>query len=210
MDASAFVKSFVALFAIVDPFAALPMFAVLVGAGAGASEKLRMAKRVATTVFITLLLAAVFGRHILSFFSIGIPAFRVGGGILLLLMAISMLNADSSKFRMSPDEGVGIADGNSIVPLGIPLLAGPAAISHVIIQAHSNSGVFSWVATAGAILLVSVGVLLVFVLGSRLMDRLGSVGIGVMTRVMGLILAAMSVEIIGDGLSSMFPRLFGH
>ena len=208
MNISLTIKSAVTLFAIVDPFAALPLFAALT-ASAGIGNKNALAKSAATTVFVTLTTAALAGGGILSFFGIGIPAFKIGGGILLLLMAISMLNADSLKFRSSPAEENSFAAGGTIVPLGIPLLAGPAAISHVIIQTQAATA-WSVVSAMVAITVVSAGTLAVLLLGSKVLSMLGGAGVNVMTRVMGLILAAMSVEIIGDGLSSMFPRLFGQ
>ncbi|HYJ20235.1 MAG TPA: NAAT family transporter, partial [Burkholderiales bacterium] len=130
-------KLTIALLAIVDPIAGIPMFLSATAGNSPASRK-RTAQVVAITVFCVLGISALIGTEILKFFGISIPSFLIGGGILLLLLAISMLQAQDSRIRQTPDEAEEAAekDAVAVVPLGIPLLAGPGAISTMIIATH--------------------------------------------------------------------------
>jgi multiple antibiotic resistance protein len=203
-------KITVALFAIVNPFGGIPIF-ISATSGWTARDRARTSRTVAFTVFAVLAIAAFTGDRILDFFNISIGSFLVGGGILILLLAISMLQAKESLIRQTPEEAVEVADRQAVgvVPLGIPLLAGPGAISSVIIAAHQfRHGDF-----VGHMLLlipittVALVVWGIFLLSGRISRRLGKTGINIVTRLMGLILAAMAVEFIARGLIELFPRL---
>jgi len=203
-------KITVALLAIVNPFGGIPVF---LGAIRGwpARERARTARTVALTVFLVLMLAAFLGDRLLDFFNVSIGSFMVGGGILILLLAISMLQARESPIRQTPEEAVEVADRQAIgvVPLGVPLLAGPGAISSVIIAAHQfrHGDLLGHVLLLIPIITVTLVVWGVFLLGSRIARRLGRTGLNIVTRLMGLILAAMAVETIARGLMELFPRL---
>ncbi|MCL6556857.1 MAG: NAAT family transporter [Burkholderiales bacterium] len=203
-------KITVALLAIVNPFGGIPVF---IGATRGwpARERARTARTVALTVFLVLMLAAFLGDRLLDFFNVSIGSFMVGGGILILLLAISMLQARESPIRQTPEEAVEVADRQAIgvVPLGVPLLAGPGAISSVIIAAHQfrHGDLLGHVLLLIPIITVTLVVWGVFLLGSRIARRLGRTGLNIVTRLMGLILAAMAVETIARGLMELFPRL---
>lgn len=203
-------KITVALLAIVNPFGGIPVF---IGATHGwrPRERARTARTVALTVFMVLALAAFTGDRILDFFNVSIGSFMVGGGILVFLLAISMLQARESPIRQTPEEAVEVTDRQAIgvVPLGVPLLAGPGAISTVIIAAHQfhHGDVLGHVLLLGPILVVTLVVWGVFLLGGRIARRLGRTGLNIVTRLMGLILAAMAVETIARGLMELFPKL---
>lgn len=203
-------KITVALFAIVNPFGGIPIF-ISATHGWSARDRARTSRTVALTVFAVLALAAFTGDRLLEFFNVSIGSFMVGGGILVLLLAISMLQAKESPIRQTPEEAVEAADREAVgvVPLGIPLLAGPGAISSMIIAAHQfRHGDF----VGHLMLLIPVTVVAlvvwgIFLLSGRISRRLGKTGINIVTRLMGLILAAMAVEFIARGLIELFPNL---
>lgn len=203
-------KITVALFAIVNPFGGIPIF-ISATSGWSARDRARTARTVALTVFCVLAVAAFTGDRILDFFNISIGSFLVGGGILILLLAISMLQAKESLIRQTPEEAVEAADRQAIgvVPLGIPLLAGPGAISSVIIAAHQfrHGDFVGHVMLLIPIATVALVVWGIFLLSGRISRRLGKTGINIVTRLMGLILAAMAVEFIARGLIELFPKL---
>jgi len=203
-------KITIALFAIVNPFGGIPIF-ISATSGWAARDRARTSRTVAFTVFSVLAIAAFTGDRILDFFNISIGSFLVGGGILILLLAISMLQAKESLIRQTPEEAVEAADREAVgvVPLGIPLLAGPGAISSVIIAAHQfrHGDLVGHVMLLIPITVVAVVVWGIFLLAGRISRRLGKTGINIVTRLMGLILAAMAVEFIARGLFELFPKL---
>lgn len=145
----------------------------------------------------------------LGFFGITLSSFRVGGGILILLMSISMMNARMSPVKQTEEEAQDAAEKNSVavVPLGIPLLAGPGAISTVIVYAHLDSSPMHYLLLAAEILGIAGAVWLSFRLAPFIASRLGKTGINVVTRIMGLIMAAIGVEFIANDLKQIFPGL---
>ncbi|MEQ1600436.1 MAG: NAAT family transporter [Methylophilaceae bacterium] len=198
----------IALFAIVNPVGALPIF---ISATDGWTEQHRAetAKTVAITVFIVLVTAALLGDRILDFFSISIPSFQVGGGVLLMLIAISMMHAKQSDTRQTKEEAIAVADREAIaiVPLSIPLLAGPGAISSMIISAQQSGSFLGHVSLALPVAVICLLIWITLRLSVRIARRLGTIGINIVTRLMGLILAAMAVEFIAHGLAGLFPKL---
>lgn len=203
-------KITIALFAIVNPIGSVPIF-ISATDGWSKSDLAKTAKTIAITVFIVLAVSAFLGDKILAFFGISIPSFQVGGGILLMLIAISMMHAKQSGTRQTPEEAKTLAEREviAIVPLSIPLLAGPGAISNMIIAAQQNSS-FVWHLS----LLVPIGIIAVIIwlilrLSVSISNQLGSIGINIVTRLMGLILAAMAVEFVAHGLVGLFPKLLG-
>ena len=139
MDWAYLFKIGIALFAIVNPIGSVPIF-ISATDGWNRQQKLRTANVVALTVFLVLAASALFGEGILAFFSITIPSFQVGGGILILLIAINMLHAKQSHSKQTPEEAKTMEERDviAIVPLSIPLLAGPGAISSMIIAAQDS------------------------------------------------------------------------
>lgn len=201
----------VALFAIVNPIGSVPIFMSATD-GWEKSDRERTAKTVAFTVLIVLAISAFLGDAILNFFGISIPSFQVGGGILLMLIAITMMHGKQSYTRQTLEEAQSLDEREvtAIVPLGITLLAGPGAISQMIIAAQQNSSIVGHLSLLIPILLVALIICLVLRLAVRISNRLGTIGINVVTRLMGLILAAMAVEFIAHGLTGLFPQLLAQ
>lgn len=201
-------KTGLALFAIVNPIGGVPVF-ITATAGYSEHERARTVRTIGITVFTVLTLAVFLGDSILDFFGISIPSFQVGGGILLLLMAVSMLHARQSGTRQTPEELQVAAEREAVavVPLSIPLLAGPGAISSMIIVAQQSGsfwGHLQLVLPVAAVALLTWGILR---LSAPITQRLGTIGINIFTRLMGLILAAMAVEFIAHGIMGLFPAL---
>ena len=153
--------------------------------------------------------AALIGTQVLRFFGISVPSFLIAGGILLLLMAISMLQARESGMRQTPDEAAEAAerDAVAVVPLGIPLLAGPGAISTMIIATHHAESFVQHLLLLIPAAIIAAAVWATFSAGTRISERLGKTGMNIITRVMGLIIAAIGVEYIYRGMIELFPKL---
>ena len=208
MDWAYLFKIGIALFAIVNPIGSVPIF-ISATDGWNRQQKLRTANVVALTVFLVLAASALFGEGILAFFSITIPSFQVGGGILILLIAINMLHAKQSHSKQTPEEAKTMEERDviAIVPLSIPLLAGPGAISSMIIAAQESKTFVDQLSLLIPIFVVAGLVWLTLQLSNYIAGKLGTIGINIVTRLMGLILAAMAVEFIAHGLSGLFPTL---
>ena len=203
-----YVKIFISLLAIVNPFGAIPLF-ISMTADQNSHQRRQTINVVAFSVSIILLVSLFFGELLLQFFGISIASFRVGGGILILLMAISMLHAKTSQIRQTDEEADESIQKESvaIVPLAMPLMAGPGAISTVILAAHKGSGVIHYSIIALGIILLSMVVWAVLRLSPWIAARIGATGINIFTRIMGLILAAIAVEFIAVGIKGLFPAL---
>ncbi|TWT81348.1 hypothetical protein CA13_28000 [Planctomycetes bacterium CA13] len=199
------IKFVAAIFVITNPLGAIPLFLSLTK-DHSTRERRRAARLASITVAVVLSANIVFGELILRFFGISIPAFQVGGGILILLLAISMLQARQSSMQHTPEEAEEAADKDSIgvVPMGIPLLAGPGAISTAIIFAHRNDGWFDHLSMIGVCLVLALCVWSALRLAERIGQRLGRTGINIGTRLMGLILAAVAVQFIFDGARTLW------
>ena len=203
-----YIKIFTALISIVDPIGAVP---IVVSLTAGMSEKERRSIAPVTgfAVGVILVSSALFGKFILSFFGISIGSFKVGGGIIILLMAVAMMQAHYIPARQTTEEYQEAEEKKSIavVPIAMPLLAGPAAISAVIV--YSQAPYEPLHITIIALICIFVAFLTWALLRaagtvSRVMSR---TAINIVTRLMGLLLAAISVELITGGLAQIFPAL---
>jgi multiple antibiotic resistance protein len=206
---SIYTKFFIGLLAIVNPIGTVPMF-LDACRDMTDEERNRTGRNVFVTVLAVLLVVLFTGEAILNFFGITINSFRVAGGILIFIMALSMLHAKVSPAKQTREEAEDLENKDSvaIVPLGIPLLAGPGAISTVIVYSHQYRDLLDVLILAGIILAVSLTVWLCLRASLRLRDIMGRTGINVITRIMGLIMAAIGIEIIATGLKGMFPVLF--
>lgn len=203
-----YLKIFIGIFAILNPLGALPLYLSLTQ-NYNTTERRQTAVSAAKAATIILLITLFFGEFILSFFGISVNSFRVGGGILILLMAISMLYAQTSGAKNTDAEREEAEHRKSvaIVPLAMPMLAGPGAISSIILYANRSDG-WQHYAIMSAELVAVGGVLwLLMLLADRIAGRLGQTGMNIITRVMGLILAAISIEFISAGLKGIFPVL---
>lgn len=205
-----YIKILISLVVVLDPIGAVPVFLAMTPEHTHSQRK-RTVNIAALATAVVLIIAAVAGDFVLQMFGIGIAAFRVGGGIVILLMAISMLHARVSGTVQTPDEAKEAKDKDdvAVVPLAIPLLAGPGAISTVIIVAHRGEGAAHLGIVCGLILIVAALTWLSLRLGAVIQPTLGRTGINVVTRLMGLLLAAVAVEIVARGLTELFPFLAG-
>ncbi|MBI1395144.1 MAG: NAAT family transporter [Betaproteobacteria bacterium] len=203
-------KTLVALFAIVNPVGAIPIFLSTTDSSTPA-EKARIATTVSITVFIVLSVAALIGTSVLGFFGIGIPSFQVGGGILLLLLAVSMMHARESGIRQTREESEEAAsrEAVAVVPLAVPLLAGPGAISTMIIASHRVPGLGYHLGLVIPAAVVAAIIWITLRVATRLEHRLGKTGMNIVTRLMGLVIAAIAVEFMARGLQELFPSLAG-
>lgn len=202
------VKFLVGLFAILNPLGAIPIFLSM--AGDRRPREMRLtAMKTAVAVVAILVLSVWVGDSILDFFGIGIPAFRIAGGLLVLLIAISMFHAKTSPARHTDAEEVEAESklDIAVVPLAIPLLAGPGAISLVIVDANHAAMMLDKVLFSVSIAGMGLVVWLVLRLAEPIGERLGTSGLNIATRVMGLILAAMAVQFMVDGLIVLLPGL---
>lgn len=201
-------KTGIALFAIVNPIGSIPIFVTATNDW-DKKSRAHTANVVAITVFIVLTISTFIGNDILNFFSITIPSFQVGGGILILLMSINMMHGKQSHARQTPEEAQNLAelDAIAIVPLSIPLLAGPGAISSMIIAAEKSTSLVNHASLTIPVAVVATLVWLTLRLSVIISHKLGTIGINIVTRLMGLILAAMSIEFIAHGLTGLFPQL---
>lgn len=201
-------KTGVALFAIVNPIGNLPVFISATNQWSK-RDKAHTANIVGLTVFAVLAITTFFGNDILDFFSISIPSFQVGGGILVLLMSINMMHAKQSHTRQTPEEAQTMAEKRAIaiVPLSIPVYAGPGAISSMIISADKSINFIHQTSLLIPIAVVSLIVWASLRLSTNITQLLGTIGINIITRLMGLILAAMSIEFIAHGITGLFPKL---
>ncbi|WP_106183148.1 MarC family protein [Candidatus Pandoraea novymonadis] len=205
-------KFFISLLALVNPLGAIPLFISLTGQQTS-TEKRHTIKVTAISVALVVVCSGLFGEHIIRFFGISVASLEVGGGIIMLLMAVNMLNAKSANNsdRATDEERyeARARPNIAVVPLAIPLLTGPGTISTVII--YAGRGAQHW--TQILLWLVVIGIALgtVVWLALRLAERiehwLGYTGINIGTRLMGLILSALAVEFIIDGLRILLPGL---
>jgi multiple antibiotic resistance protein len=205
LDFTEYTKIFISLFAIIDPFGIIPIIIVFT-AGMTAQKRERVGRIASLAVLVILIAALLLGEAILSFFGISIHSFRTAGGILLLLMAINMLIGDKPK--LTPDDADGDATSSvAIVPLSTPLLAGPGAISTVILDAHKGSSAGHYGMMALVLVILSFIVWITFLIAPWVSQRLGKIGSNIVSRMMGLLLAAIAVEFIAGGLRGLFPAL---
>lgn len=205
---SDYLKAFVALLVIVNPIGTIPLF-IAMCANNTEAERHHIANVASIAVAIVLAVCAVLGEWILQFFGITIASFKVGGAILILLMAISMLQASDSRAKQTPEEKAEAEDKASVavVPLAIPLLAGPGAISTIIIFASERASVAHVSVIIALCLAVALLTWLALRIATPVSAILGKTGINIAVRLMGLLLAAVAIEIFVSGLVVLLPGL---
>lgn len=208
LEFTEYTKIFISLFAILDPIGMIPVI-ILFTANLTIQKRMQLGRMTSLTVCGILLTALLIGEPLLAFFGISINSFRVAGGILLMLMAITMLHGNLYTPVLSGDSASDTETSatQAIVPLSTPLLAGPGSISAVILEAHKTHGIEHYLIMSLIIFLLSLTVWLTFQIAPWVAQRLGKVGIDIFTRLMGLILAAIAVEFIAAGTRGLFPAL---
>jgi multiple antibiotic resistance protein len=203
-------KPLITLLAIVNPLAIVPFY-IHYTQGYTAGQRNKTIQTAAFTVFVVIAVCALLGLEVLSFFNISLASFQVGGGMLLLTSALAMLNAQPAEAKATQGEVDDAPHKSSIavVPLAIPLLTGPATMSTVVIYADMAQTFWQHVALVGYGLCIALVTALCFYLAKPIAKVMGQTGINVMTRLMGLILAALAVEVMASGLVKLFPALAG-
>jgi MarC family membrane protein len=203
-----YIKIFTTLLAIVNPLGIIPVFVSLTG-GLAEEERKRIAHTTGAAVAVILIVAALLGKPLLNFFGVSIASFKVGGGILLLLMSISMMQARHTQSKQTPEEAAEAEEKESIavVPIAMPLLAGPGAISTVIIYANMSSNPLHISLIVVICILIALLTFLALIAAGPVRKMLSKTGINIATRLMGLLLGAIAVEFITGGLSKLLPGL---
>ena len=207
-------KPLVTLLAIVNPLACVPFF-IHYTQNFSKQQRKHTILVASFSAFVVIAVSALLGLQILDFFGISLAGFQVGGGLLLMTSALSMLNAQPADSRSNADElqeaetksslGASIA----VVPLTIPLLTGPATMSTVVIYADKAKGALQLLSLVGYGVVIGLATALCFALAQPIARVLGKTGINIMTRLMGLILTALAAELIAEGLHKLFPVLAG-
>ena len=204
MEFEFLLTSFVALFIIIDPIGLTPVF-IAITQGMDDTLRRKVALRSVLVSAFVISLFIVGGETVLGFIGISMPAFRIAGGILLFLTALDMLFQRRSKRREKQTEQE-LIDDPSVFPLAIPLIIGPGAIATVILIAGAKPGLVGVASTGFITALVLVTVFVFFSAAGRIEKLLGKTGIDVLTRLLGMLLAALSVQFVIEGLIEFFPQ----
>ena len=198
------ITAFVALFVVIDPIGLAPLF-IAFTRGAAPRARFIIGARAVGVAAALLLLFGLAGEAVLDFLGISLPAFQIAGGILLFLTALYMLFDRRTKRR--EDQAHTLEEDPSIFPLAMPLIAGPGAIATVILLSGQAQGDPLYLAQVmGVAALVLGGVLLLFSLASPVERLLGPTGINVVTRLLGMLLAALSVQFVLNGILAIWPN----
>ena len=203
-------KALVTLLAIVNPLACVPFF-IHYTQGFTREQRKRTIVVASFSSFLVIALSALLGLKLLEFFGITLASFQVGGGLLLLTASLAMLNAQPAEAKSAQadmsEADMAARTSIAVVPLTIPLLTGPATMSTVVIYAEKAKTALQLGSLVGYGVIIGLAVAICFSLADPIARILGKTGINVMTRLMGLILAALAVEVMADGLTKLFPIL---
>jgi len=196
------INTFVTLFTVVDPIGTTPLFIALT-AEMTAAERIRVALRSTAVALVLLLLFGLMGKAVLGFFGISMPAFRIAGGLLLFLTAIDMLFETRTERNEKRVEAERVTPHDpSVFPLAIPMISGPGAIAAIILLIGTHAGDWTGQAMVLGVAAAVVGLqLALFLLGGPIGRALGRTGVTVVTRLMGMLLAALAVQFVLDGLA---------
>jgi len=195
------ILSFTSLFVIVDPVGIIPAFLVMTQENT-VEQRIRMARLAAVITFCILILSFFFGQRILSAFGVTLPAFQIAGGIVLLLVALDMLQARRTALKETQEEkaeGI-IKEDVAVTPIAIPMLAGPGAITAVILLSNKAETIAHQGILAGAILIVSALTYFILWIVATRSKILSVIALKIAGRLMGLILAAIAVQFILNGI----------
>ncbi len=210
LDFSTYIKFFIGLFALVNPVGIIPVFISMTSyQSAAARNKTNLTANL--SVAIILWISLFLGNSILQLFGISIDSFRIAGGILVVTIAMSMISGklgEDKQNRQEKSENV-IRDSVGVVPLALPLMAGPGAISSTIVWGVRYSDWWHLLGFTLAIALFAFSCWTLFRIAPWLVRMLGQTGINVITRIMGLLLMSLGIEFIVTGVKSIFPGLLG-
>jgi len=212
MEYGLLMSFFVAMIAIMNPLGSLAIFAGLV-ADKPPSEQKSIAKSTAFATCVILLLITWAGPYILDFFGISVAAFETAGALIIILLGLSMMSGHSEKSHNemhhteSEHQDALEKESISVVPLAIPIIAGPGAISTIIVRSHHLSGFVNHLILSALCVILALIILVSLYYAGTIKNLIGQGGIKIATRVMGLVLTAIAFDMLGSGLSGMFPGL---
>jgi MarC family membrane protein len=198
-------KLLVGLWALVHPIGAVPIFLSLTEHRPAERRHIGLVASVAVGV---ILIACVFvGQALLQVFGIHIPSFRIAGGLLILFLALAMMHMSDGGAQETPEDkqGSNAQDSVAVVPLAIPVLAGPGAISTVIVYAHMSASLSHHLLICAIIVAVAVSTFIILRLALVIASLIGPTGMRILTQIMGLLIAAIAVEFTTQGLAAIFP-----
>ena len=204
-----YLQFFIGLFAIVNPFGTLPIFFSMT-AHQYEADRNRTNLTTSISVGVILLVSLYFGKLILDVFSISLNSFRIAGGFLIVSIAMTMISGKLGEHKQNKEErneDVSEYENLGVVPLAMPIMAGPGAIGSTIVWGTRYHSWVDYVGFSIAIILFAAICYILFRFSAPLVKRLGKTGSNVVTRIMGLILMALGIEIIVAGLSNLFPGL---
>ena len=202
------IKFTIAIIVITNAFGTIPIFLSLT-ADNTVEERKQIAIKSSISIAIIFITGILCGGFILQTFGISVDAFRVAGGIIIFMLGISMLNSKQSPIKHTKKEQrfAEQKDDIAIVPLALPIIAGPGTISTLIVYSNNYPELLDKIKLIGASLTIAVGFLLMLLSASKVSKYLGVSGIRIATRVMGMLLAALAIEMISTGLLKLFPGL---
>ncbi|QLD32638.1 YchE family NAAT transporter [Mannheimia varigena] len=204
-----YLQFFIGLFAIVNPFGSLPIFFSMT-AHQYEGERNRTSLITAVSIGVILLVSLYFGNLILNAFSISLSSFRVAGGILIVSIAMTMISGKLGEHKQNKEEkneDITEYENIGVVPLAMPIMAGPGAIGSTIVWGTRYHTWKDYVGFSIAIIIFAFICYILFRYSAPLVKKLGKTGSNVVTRIMGLILMALGIEIIVAGLTTLFPAL---
>jgi multiple antibiotic resistance protein len=203
-----YVKLVAGLVAIVNPIGKIPTFISLTE-NHTREEQHRVSLIAAVSVLIILLIFLVAGEVILKFFGIGVHSFSVAGGVLIFLLALSMMFPGKATVTPAPDgdDELHVKHSIGVVPLATPMMAGPGAITTVVVYAHLHDSIHHYLMIGTSIVVVSFLTWVILRMAPTIAEKIGPMGMTIVSRVMGLIMGAIAVEFIANGLRGLFPVL---
>lgn len=204
-------KILLAFLVLINPLAALTMY-LDATAGYSSAERRSVARICAISVFIIMLIFTLTGQYILKALGISIGSFQVAGGCLVFLISLSLINGNNNpvKPKIGIDENSTLTSSKNsmaVVPLAMPMVIGPGGISTVVIYASSSKNYTHTLSIIAASVIISIICYIMLRAAAKLSRYLGNTGMNILNRVMGLLLAAVAVEIIAAGLKAIFPNL---
>lgn len=201
---------FASFFTLINPLGSMPVFLTMTSK-LSKKERTKTAFKAIFTAFITLIIFAFAGQMLFDFFGISVNSFRIVGGIIFFVMGYEMLNARFSSFKSIPQENVKeYVDDISVTPLGIPMIAGPGAITNSIVLMEDSSDLVLKSLLIGAIVFTMILTLLIYLGGSRITKFLGDTGNKIMLKLMGLIVMVIAVEFFFAGLGPILRAIFNQ
>ena len=199
-----FIISFTSLFALVNPIGFSPMFISLVDE-LNSQEKKQIANKGVFTAGLTLIIFLFIGEFIFQFFGITIEAFKIAGGILFMRSSFNLIEVKMSRTRTTPaeEESALTKDDIAYTPIGIPLIAGPGAITSIMVLSTSNPSITYKLILFIVIVLVMLATLVILRMSSKITQKIGTSGLRIIQRIMGIILLTISIQFIIDGIKTI-------